>query len=83
MIGGFVSADPTLLGVGPGRLARHSVVTPDRLAGYALQAGFGFVDHAAHDPGGAAVYMAAYPATGPPPKLLNNADPNAAYTRWD
>jgi len=79
VIGGFVSGNPTLLGVGRAVLARHSVVTPDRLAGYALQAGFGFVDHAATTPGGAAVYMAAYPSAGPPPNLLNNADPNAAY----
>ena len=79
VIGGFVSGNPTLLGVGRAVLARHSVVTPDRLAGYALQAGFGFVDHAATTPGGAAIYMAAYPSAGPPPNLLNNADPNAAY----
>ena len=79
VIGGFVNGDPTLLGVGRAVLARHSVVTPDRLVGYALQAGFGLVDHAATTPGGAAVYMAAYPSAGPPPNLLNNADPNAAY----
>jgi len=60
-------------------LARHSIVTADRLAGYALQAGFGFVDHRAATSGGAAIYMAAYPAAGPPPSLLNNTDPNAPY----
>ena len=79
VIGGYVGGDPTLLGVGRAVLARHSVVTPDRLAGYALQAGFGFVDHAATTPGGAAVYLATYPSAGPPPNLLNNADSNAAY----
>jgi hypothetical protein len=60
-------------------LARHVVVTPERLAGYALQAGFAFVDHRASTAGGAAIYMAACPADGPPPNLLNNADPNAPY----
>jgi hypothetical protein len=79
VIGGFVSGNPTLLGVGRAVLARHTVVTPDRLAGYALQAGFGFADHAATTPGGGAVYMAAYPSAGPPPNLLKNADTNAAY----
>ena len=40
-------------------LADAPVVTPDRLAGYALQVGFGFVDHLATTSGGAAVYLAA------------------------
>jgi hypothetical protein len=79
VVAGFLSADPALLGVGRAVLARHSIVSADRLAGYALQAGFAFVDHRASTPGGAAIYMAAYPAAGPPPNLINNADPNAPY----
>ena len=79
MVAGFLSTDPALRGVGRALLARHSAVTPDRLAGYALQAGFGFVDHRVSTPGGPAIYMASYPAAGSPPSLLNNADPNAPY----
>jgi Concanavalin A-like lectin/glucanases superfamily len=79
VVAGFLGTDPALLGVGRAVVARHSVVTPDRLAGYALQVGFGFVDHRAATAGGAAIYMATYPAAGLPPSLLNNADPNAPY----
>ncbi len=79
VIAGFTANDPTLLGVGRAILARHPVIGADRLAGYAIQAGFGFLHHRTSDPGGDAVYMASYPAAGPPPNLLSNANPNAAY----
>jgi len=71
---GYTAQDPTLLGVGRAVLARHSSVTPDRLCGYALQAGFGFVEYRAQHAGGPAVYMAAYPVTGTPPNLLSSSD---------
>jgi hypothetical protein len=45
---------------------RHPAVSADRLAGYALQAGFAFVHHRAGVSGGPAVYAAAY-ATGAAP----------------
>ncbi len=80
VIGGYTPNDPSLLGVGRALLARHPVVGADRLAGYALEAGFGFVWHRGpSDPGGEAVYMASYPAAGPPINLVSNTDPNAAY----
>jgi len=79
VIGGYTPNDPSLLGVGRALLVRHSVISADRLAGYALQAGFGFVWHRTSDPGGDAVYIASYPAAGPPPTVLSNANPNAAY----
>jgi hypothetical protein len=59
--------DPTaanLQGVGRAVLMRHPKLGADRLAGYALQAGFGFVWHSAAAAGGPAVYAAAYPAGG-------------------
>ena len=77
VIAGFSAGDPTLLGVGRAVLVRQPGVSPARLAGYALQAGFGFVHHRTADPGGPAVYMAAYTGAGPPPSLLSNADPAA------
>ena len=82
VIAGYTPQDPTLLGVGRAVLARHSSLAPDRLCGYALQAGFGFVEHSAQEPGGPAAYMAAYPVTGAPPNLLSssNAVPAVAHT---
>lgn len=79
VIAGFQPQDPTLLGVGRAVLARHSSVAADRLSGYALQAGFGFVHHRTQDPGGPAVYMASYPSSGPPPNLLSNTGPTTNY----
>ena len=81
VIGGYTPNDPTLLGVGRAILARHPALGADRFAGYAIQAGFGFIQHRTTDnnPGNDSVYMASYPAAGPPPNLLSNSDPNAAY----
>jgi hypothetical protein len=79
IVGGFTANDPTLLGVGRAVLVRHPTVAADRLAGYALRAGFGFVEHRTSDPAGPAVYMASYPAAGPPLSLLSNANANAPY----
>jgi hypothetical protein len=73
VIGGFTAQDPTLLGVGRAVVVRHPSVAPDRLCGYGLQAGFGFVQHRAAEPGGPAVYLAAYAAAGFPPDLLSSA----------
>jgi hypothetical protein len=82
VIAGYTPQDPTLLGVGRAVLVRHSSVAPDRLCGYALQAGFGFVEHRIQQPGGAAVYMAAYPVTEAPANLLSssNAVPAVVHT---
>lgn len=81
IIEGFTAQDPTLLGVGRALLARHPAVATDRLCGYALQAGFGFVQHRTHaaDPNGPAVYMAAYPAAGTPLNLLSKPDASSNY----
>ena len=76
VIEGYTAQDPTLLGVGRALLFRHPSVAADRLSGYALQAGFGFVQHRTLDPGGPAVYAAAYPASGPPSVL---PDPDSNY----
>lgn len=82
VIGGFTAQDSTLLGVGRAVLVRHPSVAPDRLCGYGLQAGFGFVQHRAAEPGGPAVYLAAYAAAGFPPDLLSgsHALPTVAHT---
>jgi hypothetical protein len=79
VVGGFVAKDPSLLGVGRAWLVRHPAVAADRLSGYALQAGFGFVQHRTIDPGGPAVYLAAYPAGGAPLNLVSAADLNSNY----
>ena len=76
VIGGYTAQDPTLLGVGRALLFRHPAVEAGRLSGYALQAGFGFVQHRTQDPGGPAVYAAAYPASEPPPSVLSDPDSN-------
>jgi hypothetical protein len=73
VVGGFTASDPTLRGVGRAVLVRHPSVAPDRLCGYGLQAGFGFIQHRAAEPGGPAVYLAAYAVTGFPPDLLSSA----------
>ena len=70
-----------MLGVGRAVLTRHPNVPAGRLCGYALQAGFGFVQHVTHavDPRGPAAYMAAYPATGGPLNLLSKPDAGSNY----
>ena len=70
VLAGFTAGDPSLLGVGRALLLRHPAVPADRLAGYALQAAFGFVRHDAAASGGAAVYVAAYSAPGAPISVL-------------
>ena len=70
VIAGYVPSDPTLLGVGRALRLRHPAVAADRLAGYALAAGFGFVQHRTLDAGGADVHVAAYPSSGAPVNLL-------------
>jgi hypothetical protein len=75
--GGYTAGDPTLRGVGRALLLRHSSVAADRLSGYVLQAGFGFVRHRTLDPGGPSVYAAAYPSSGSPPDILT--DPESTY----
>ncbi len=81
VIQGFTAQDPTLLGVGRAVLTRHPNLPAGRLCGYALQAGFGFVQHLTHavDPRGPAAYMAAYPATGGPLNLLSKPDAGSNY----
>ena len=74
VIAGYTPLDPTLLSVGRAVRVRHPAVAAERLAGYALQAGFGFVQHRTLDAGGPAVHMAAYPSSGFPPNLLAGAD---------
>jgi hypothetical protein len=69
---GFDPAASDLTSVGRSVLMRHPTVTADRLAGYALAAGFAFVQHRANAPGGAAVYAASYPASGPPPNIFSD-----------
>ena len=81
VIQGFTAQDPTLLGVGRAVLVHHPSLPADRLCGYALQAGFGFVRHLtpAVDPRGPAAYMAAYPASGGPLNILSKPDATSNY----
>ncbi len=81
VIEGFTSLDPTLLGVGRALLVRHPTLPADRLCGYALQAGFGFVQHRTLTPdnNGPAVYIAAYPAAGGLLNLLSRPDVSSNY----
>jgi hypothetical protein len=74
---GFIANAPTLRGVGRAIEFRHPNVAADRLCGYALQAGFAFVEHRATEPSGPAVYAAAYLASGQPANLLR--DPAVPY----
>jgi hypothetical protein len=69
--------DPTatdLSSVGRGLLMRHDTLGSDRLSGYALQAGFGFVQNRVGASGGPAVYAAAYTSAGPPPTLTGDGE---------
>jgi hypothetical protein len=70
IVSGYVPGAANLQGVGRALLARHPNVPADRLAGYALQAKFGFVRHDAAAAGGPAVYMAAYASGGAPLSVL-------------
>jgi hypothetical protein len=63
-----------LTSVGRAVLMRHPAVSADRLAGYALQAGFAFVHHRPNASGGPAIYAASYPASGPPPNIFADDD---------
>ncbi len=71
---GFTPAATDLTSVGRAVLMRHPTVAADRLSGYALQAGFGFVQHRPNAVGGAAVYAAAYPSNGAPPDILGDGE---------
>jgi hypothetical protein len=73
ILAGFDPKATTLAGVGRAVQMRHPTLGTDRLAGYALQVGFGFVYHQPKAVGGPAVYASAYPNTGPP---LNVAGPD-------
>ncbi|HWE37622.1 MAG TPA: LamG domain-containing protein [Isosphaeraceae bacterium] len=73
VLSGFDPKANTLAGVGRALLIRHPAVAADRLSGYALQAGFGFIQHRPNATGGPAAYVAAYPNAGPP---LNIAGPD-------
>jgi|GEM_PF-3683581 hypothetical protein len=74
VIAGFDPRATDLTGVGRGLLMRHPAVSADRLAGYALQAGFGFVQHRANIQGGPAVYAAAYAAGNQPRNIFTDDD---------
>jgi hypothetical protein len=74
VITGFSPAALDLTSVGRAVLMRHPAVSADRLAGYALQAGFAFVHHRPNASGGPAIYAASYPASGPPPNIFADDD---------
>jgi hypothetical protein len=71
---GFDPAAVDLTSVGRAVLMRHPAVTADRLSGYALAAGFGFVQHQPNATGGPAVYAAAYSANSAPPNVFDDDD---------
>jgi hypothetical protein len=66
ILAAFNPASADLTSVGRAVLMRHPNVAADRLSGFALAAGFGFVQHRATAPGGPAVYAAAYAVNGAP-----------------
>lgn len=74
VLAGFDPHAPGLARVGRAVLMRHPTLGADRLCGYALQAGFGFVQHRAGASGGPAAYAAAYPAAGGPPAMFGDGD---------
>lgn len=71
---GFTPTAADLTSVGRAALIRHPAVTPDRLAGYALTAGFAFVQNRPNAPGGPAVYVAAYASNTAPPNVFTDDD---------
>jgi hypothetical protein len=72
VVAGYAPAATDLTSVGRALLLRHDTVPAARLCGYALQAGFAFVQHRATASGGPAVYAASYPASGAPPNLFSD-----------
>jgi len=74
VVAGFDPKATDLTSVGRALLMRHSAVSADRLAGYALQAGFGFVQHRANAQDGPAVYAAAYGAGNQPLDIFTADD---------
>ncbi len=52
IVAGFDPSAADLTSVGRAVLMRHSTVTPDRLSGYALAAGFGFIQNRGNAAGG-------------------------------
>ncbi len=71
---GFQPQANDLTSVGRALLMQHPTVSADRLAGYALQAGFGFVQHRPNTPAGPAVYAAAYAVRGQPLNIFTDND---------
>jgi hypothetical protein len=74
VVTGFTPAAPDLTSVGRALLIQHPVVPAERLAGYALASGFGFVQHRPNAVPGPAVYVAAYPTNAVPPMLFTEDD---------
>ena len=74
IIAGYNPAASDLTKVGRGVLMRHPAVSADRLAGYALQAGFAFVNYRTAAPGGPAVYAAVYASGGAPLNIFTDDD---------
>ena len=71
---GFQPQASDLTSVGRASLMQHPTVSADRLAGYGLQAGFGFVQHRPNTPAGPAVYAAAYAVGGQPLNIFTEND---------
>lgn len=71
---GFTASATDLTSVGRAVLMRHPTVAADRLSGYALQAGFGFVQHRPNVSGQPAVYAAAYAANAAPLDVFSDSD---------
>jgi hypothetical protein len=69
VLAGFQPQKSDLSSVGRALLLQHPNVSVDRLAGYALQAGFGFVQYRTNTPVGPALYVAAYAAGMQPLQL--------------
>ena len=74
IVAGFNPSGSDLTKVGRAVLMRHPALSADRLAGYALQAGFAFVHHRTDTPSGPAVYAAAYAAGAAPLSVFSDDD---------
>jgi hypothetical protein len=74
IVSGYNPAAPDLTKVGRAVLMRHPSVAADRLAGYALGAGFAYVQHRPGAAGGPAVYAAVYPTGGAPLNVFTDDD---------
>jgi hypothetical protein len=74
IVTGFTPSAADLTSVGRAVLMRHPTVTADRLSGYCLEAGFGFVQHRPNVSGQPAVYAAAYAANAAPLNVFTDSD---------